>query len=87
LKSIEIPDTVTKIGERAFSGCSDLRDLVIPASASNIGWRDVAGDRELVIPAGLEALDAGWFSGWPFLTRVLIPDGVKVIGKDAFEPA
>jgi hypothetical protein len=42
--------------------------------------RDVAGDRELVIPAGLETLSAGWFSGWPFLTRVLIPDGVNVIG-------
>jgi hypothetical protein len=80
LESIVIPDTVTKIGGVAFEGCSSLKDLVIPASASNIGWRDVAGDRELVSPVGLETLSAGWFSGWPFLSRVVIPDGVKMIG-------
>jgi hypothetical protein len=81
---LSIPDAATKIGLSAFEGCSSLKDLVIPASASDIGWRDVTGDRELVIPAGVETLSAGWFSGWPSLARVAIPEGVKVIGDGAF---
>ena len=81
-------------------GCSSFKDLVVPASASNAGWRDVACGRGPVILAGLEELSAGWFSGWPFLTRVqnggrviegcsnlrevAIPDSVTDIGGLAF---
>lgn len=35
--SIQVPDTVTHIGENAFSGCSQLTGITIPESVTNIG--------------------------------------------------
>ncbi len=37
LKSITIPDNVTKIGGSAFSGCSSLTSITIPDSVTTIG--------------------------------------------------
>lgn len=37
LEGIEIPVTVTKIGEYAFSGCSSLTSLTLPENVSEVG--------------------------------------------------
>ena len=37
LKSIDIPNRVTSIGERAFNSCSNLESVSIPASVTSIG--------------------------------------------------
>ena len=37
LKSIEIPNSVTSIGDGAFTGCSSLTSIVIPNSVTSIG--------------------------------------------------
>ena len=39
LKSIDIPNTVTRIGRDAFRGCENLTDIVIPDSVKKIGDR------------------------------------------------
>lgn len=37
LTVIEIPDTVTKIGKNAFSGCTSITKVIIPSSVTSIG--------------------------------------------------
>jgi hypothetical protein len=37
LTSVSIPDSVTKIGDRAFAGCTSLTSISIPDSVTSIG--------------------------------------------------
>ncbi|MFR6424693.1 MAG: leucine-rich repeat domain-containing protein [Oscillospiraceae bacterium] len=37
LTSVTIPDSVTSIGEYAFSGCTSLTSVTIPDSVTSIG--------------------------------------------------
>lgn len=37
IKSITLPDSVKKIGEKAFLHCSSLRTIIIPQSVKSIG--------------------------------------------------
>lgn len=41
--SITIPDGVTSIGDKAFSGCSGLTSIVIPDGVTSIGNRAFEG--------------------------------------------
>lgn len=47
LTSINIPNSVTKIGAKAFSGCLNLRDINIPNSVTKIGESAFKGCRSL----------------------------------------
>ena len=38
LKTLEIPDSVTKIDDVAFRGCSELEKIIIPSSVVEFGW-------------------------------------------------
>ncbi len=37
VKSIDIPDTVTEIGEYAFGYCNEIQEIVVPASVKSVG--------------------------------------------------
>ena len=43
LSNIAIPDSVTAIGDFAFSGCSSLSNIVIPDSVTDIGYGAFSG--------------------------------------------
>ena len=83
-----IPDSVTSIGDGAFSGCSNLASVVIPDSVTSIGNSAFSGCRNLasvVIPDSVISIGNSAFSGCTSLTSVTIPDSVTSIGYDPFE--
>jgi len=77
----------TRIGFRAFSGCSSLTSITIPNSVDSIGNGAFAGCSSLTsitIPEGVTSIGEGAFYGCSSLTSIIIPEGVTSIGQQAF---
>lgn len=82
-----IPDSVTTIGNKAFSGCLGLTDLQIPNSVSTFGdsaFEGCTGLINLHIPDSVTAIGDRAFCRCDNLTNVYIPDSVLTIGEDSF---
>ena len=94
-----IPDGVTEIGHKAFSGCSALRKVTIPPSVRSIGGNAFSGCYTLT---GIYISDLAAWCGIKFdwdnplfyahelylkgerVTELVIPDGVTKISAYAF---
>ena len=88
LTSLVIPDSVTNIGDYAFSGCSSLSSVVIPDRVTSIGdcaFENCYSLTDIVIPDGVTNIGKCAFEGCRSLTDIVIPDGVTSIGDCAFE--
>ena len=86
-KNYKIPDSVTNIGESAFSDCTSLTSISIPNGVANIGGSAFSGCTNLTsITIPNSATEIGWgaFKNCESLTSVAIPDGVTSIGDVAF---
>ena len=82
-----VPDSVTKIGNYAFSGCRSLTSVTIPNSVTKIGSWAFEGCSSLTsvtIPNSVTEIGDYAFSRCSSLTSVTIPDRVIEIGEFAF---
>ena len=82
-----IPDSVTTIGDSAFSDCSSLTSVTIGDSVTAIGYGAFAGCSSLIsvtIPDSVTTIEDNAFAGCSSLTSVTIPDSVTSIGDMAF---
>ena len=82
-----IPNSITSIGNYAFSECSGLTSVTIPNSVTNIGDRAFSGCDELIsvtIPNSVTNVGDFAFASCSSLTSVTIPDSVSSIGRYAF---
>ena len=85
--NLEIPNSVTSIGNYAFSGCSGLTNLSIPNSVTSIGqqaFSGCSGLTNLTIGNSVTTIGDWTFSGCSGLTSVEIPNSVTSIGWAAF---
>ena len=88
LSNIAIPDSVTAIGDSAFSGCSSLSNIVIPDSVTAIGdfaFSDCSSLPNIVIPNSVTRIGDYAFSFCRSLPNIVIPNSVTSIGDYAFE--
>lgn len=78
---------VTKIGWKAFYGCSNLTSIEIPEGVTEIGHGTFANCSSLTsieIPEGVTEIGSQAFWECSSLTSVKIPKGVTKIGSEAF---
>ena len=88
LTSVNIPSSVTRIGDGAFSGCSSLTSINIPSSVTEIGDWAFKGCTSLTnidIPSSVTKIGKDTFYKCNSLTSVNIPSSVTEIGEWAFQ--
>ena len=81
-------DSVTCIGEGAFSECSSLTSITIPDGVTSIGscaFEYCDSLTSITIPDSVTSIGSCAFSSCDSLTSITIPDGVTSIGSCAFE--
>ena len=86
-KNTHIPDSVTGIGESAFSGCGSLTSINIPDSVTGIGKSAFSWCNSLTsinIPDSVTKIGESAFWECENLTSINIPNSVTEIGEDAF---
>ena len=87
LTSIKLSNSVTNIGEKAFSECSDLTSIEIPNSVTSIekgAFYSCSDLTSIEIPNSVTSIENYTFTECTGLTSIEIPNTVTSIGWYAF---
>lgn len=86
VNEIEIPNTVTSIGQYAFANCKNIISAKIPNTVTNIGkyvFSSCDNLESVNIPDNINRIEEGAFSNTGLIS-INIPNSVTYIGKYAF---
>ena len=87
LTSVELPSGLKTIGEHAFAGCKQLKELIFPSTLTSISdfafaWLDNL--KEIVLPEGIMSVGSYAFADANNVTSLLLPESLSEIGEYAF---
>lgn len=87
IKSISIPDTVTRIGDSAFFYCENLTSITLPNNVNSIGvsaFRNCFNLESINIPNSVTYIGSSAFDHCNSLTSVVIPNSINSIESSTF---
>ncbi|MBQ4033905.1 MAG: leucine-rich repeat protein, partial [Paludibacteraceae bacterium] len=84
--NINLPDTLTHIGERAFRNCGMLKEIELPGTPSicDRTFENCASLESVVLKSGVTEIGKQAFCDCEKLTSVSFPNTVKTIHSEAF---
>ena len=87
LETVDIPQTVTTIGEYAFMNCTALQTLNLPSCITSIArstFSGCTGLTSITLPPNLESIGEAAFAKCTALPSITLPITLGTIGKNAF---
>ena len=87
MRSITLPDTITRIGSSAFSNCDQLEEITIPSGVTEIPYSAFGRCETLtkiVLPDSITKIENNAFHDCPSLVSIELPEHLELIGQDAF---
>ena len=90
LTYVNLPDTLTRIGNNAFYGCTSLAEINIPTGVTAIGtnvFERCTSLSSIVLPEGLTAIGQSAFVRCSALSLVIDLPNLTALGKDTFSLA
>ena len=87
LKSVDLPNSITSLGDDCFSGCSSLKSVVVPGSVGKLGKKCFSSCDSLesvVLSYGIKELGENCFYECKSLKSVTLPEGITQLNNDTF---
>ena len=88
LTSVDLPASLTDLGDSIFDGCKSLTSITIPDGITSIPARflvDCTKLESVVLPDSVTAIGSSAFFGCSKLSSITIPETVTEIGGHAFK--
>ena len=86
-KDIQLPESVTEIGDRAFYGCDSLQNILLHDSVAKIGeeaFMSCGSLQSIVLPDSVNEIGDKAFGYCRALRSIVLPDSLAKIGNYAF---
>lgn len=87
LRRVYLPDSVLKIGKRAFDGCTELEEIRLPENLSELPagiFEDCRSLTKITLPQGLRRIGTRAFLRCDGLTEMVFPTPLETVDSYAF---
>lgn len=87
LESVQIPNSVTKLGERCFMNCSSLTEVNLPASITELPvgcFGYCASLKQIDVPSTVTSIGSACFMNCTNLSDVTLPRSIQYLPEQCF---